>query len=92
MYDDDATNSLQAVTTLTINVGDVAEAPVADFNGVTLSVAEDKSVGFQFGTLTASDVDAGAVLTYVRADWWPRADTTIPPPHAHTHAPSATLW
>ena len=54
--------SLKDTSTVTITIIDVNESPtIAD---QTLSISEDASVGTSAGTVTASDPDAGAVLTY----------------------------
>ena len=53
---------LTSDATVTVNVTNVNEAPVA--TGATYSVAENSSIGAVLGTVTASDADAGDTKTW----------------------------
>ncbi|MBC6402001.1 MAG: cadherin domain-containing protein, partial [Ekhidna sp.] len=63
--DDDAVNSLSAMTTVTITVDDVNEAPVFADGTVAFTIDEDANVNANVGAVVAAtDEDEGQHLTY----------------------------
>ncbi len=55
-------DALSSTATITINVGDVGEAP--EVTDQSFDVAEGAAIGSSVGTVAATDPDAGAVLSY----------------------------
>jgi VCBS repeat-containing protein len=60
--DDSGAGNATGSTTITINLNDVNEAPVA--NDATFSLDENSANGTAVGSVTAADQDAGQTLTY----------------------------